>query len=69
MSDLEEKEKHLNKLKAKVDHLLANHHPASDQIEVMLLFCFLNLAQDNMLIRPFNSCAHVLINHAVLVFP
>ncbi|TSL47595.1 Desmoplakin [Bagarius yarrelli] len=36
MSDLEEKEKHLNKLKVKVDNLLANNHPASDKIEVYM---------------------------------
>lgn len=34
MSDLEEKEKELNKLKAKVDNLLKNQHPASDKIDV-----------------------------------
>lgn len=34
MSALEEKEKHLNKLRAKVDNLLKNDHPASDKIEV-----------------------------------
>lgn len=34
MSDLEEKEKELNKLKAKVDIILKNQHPASDKIEV-----------------------------------
>ncbi len=34
MSALEEKEKHLNKLKTKVDTLLRNNHPASDKIEV-----------------------------------
>ncbi|XP_044056975.1 desmoplakin-like isoform X2 [Siniperca chuatsi] len=33
MSALEEKEKDLNKLKAKVDTLLKNNHPASDKIE------------------------------------
>nr|XP_019958127.1 PREDICTED: desmoplakin-like isoform X2 [Paralichthys olivaceus] len=33
MSALEEKEKYLNKLKAKVDTLLSNDHPASDKIE------------------------------------
>ncbi|XP_061539822.1 desmoplakin-A-like [Phycodurus eques] len=33
MSALEEKEKHLNKLKARVDTLLKNKHPASDKIE------------------------------------
>lgn len=34
MSALEVKEKDLNKLKAKVDTLLKNNHPASDKIEV-----------------------------------
>lgn len=34
MSSLEMKEKDLNKLKAKVDTLLKNNHPASDKIEV-----------------------------------
>lgn len=34
MSDLEVKEKDLNKLKAKADMLLKNNHPASDKIEV-----------------------------------
>lgn len=34
MSDLEVKEKDLNKLKQKVDMLLKNNHPASDKIEV-----------------------------------
>lgn len=34
MSALEIKEKDLNKLKAKVDTLLKNNHPASDKIEV-----------------------------------
>ena len=34
MSDLEEKEKQLNKLKHKVDGLLKNNHPAADKIEV-----------------------------------
>uniref|UniRef100_A0A8C4GX11 Desmoplakin b n=1 Tax=Dicentrarchus labrax TaxID=13489 RepID=A0A8C4GX11_DICLA len=33
MSALEDKEKDLNKLKAKVDTLLKNNHPASDKIE------------------------------------
>ncbi|MBN3315832.1 DESP protein, partial [Atractosteus spatula] len=33
MSDLEEKEKYLNKLKQKVDGLLKNNHPAFDKIE------------------------------------
>ncbi|XP_062251125.1 desmoplakin-B isoform X2 [Platichthys flesus] len=33
MSALEEKEKHLNKLKIKVDTLLKNNHPASEKIE------------------------------------
>uniref|UniRef100_A0A671RZ24 Desmoplakin-like n=1 Tax=Sinocyclocheilus anshuiensis TaxID=1608454 RepID=A0A671RZ24_9TELE len=36
MSDLEEKEKELNKLKAKVDILLRNQHPASDKIEAYM---------------------------------
>ncbi|KAF4116930.1 desmoplakin-A isoform X1 [Onychostoma macrolepis] len=36
MSDLEEKEKDLNKLKAKVDILLRNQHPASDKIEAYM---------------------------------
>uniref|UniRef100_A0A672SUI6 Desmoplakin n=1 Tax=Sinocyclocheilus grahami TaxID=75366 RepID=A0A672SUI6_SINGR len=36
MSDLEEKEKELNKLKAKVDILLKNQHPASDKIEAYM---------------------------------
>ncbi|XP_056326694.1 desmoplakin-A isoform X2 [Danio aesculapii] len=36
MSDLEEKEKELNKLKAKVDTLLKNQHPASDKIEAYM---------------------------------
>ncbi|XP_027032923.2 desmoplakin isoform X2 [Tachysurus fulvidraco] len=36
MSDLEEKEKHLNKLKVKVDNLLASNHPASDKIEAYM---------------------------------
>lgn len=40
MSDLEEKEKHLTKLKQKVDSLLANNHPASDKIEVSACFLF-----------------------------
>lgn len=34
MSDLEVKEKDLNKLKAKADALLKTNHPASDKIEV-----------------------------------
>lgn len=34
MSALELKEKDLNRLKAKVDNLLKNDHPASDKIEV-----------------------------------
>lgn len=34
MCDLEEKEKDLNKLKAKVDNLLRSQHPASDKIQV-----------------------------------
>lgn len=34
MSDLEVKEKDLNKLKHKVDSLLKINHPASDKIEV-----------------------------------
>ncbi|KAM9358192.1 desmoplakin-B [Symphorus nematophorus] len=33
MSALEDKEKDLNKLKAKVDNLLKNNHPAADKIE------------------------------------
>ncbi|XP_050985774.1 desmoplakin-A isoform X1 [Labeo rohita] len=36
MSALEEKEKELNKLKAKVDILLKNQHPASDKIEAYM---------------------------------
>ncbi|TRY94267.1 hypothetical protein DNTS_007112 [Danionella cerebrum] len=36
MSDLEEKEKELNKLKTKVDNLLKNQHPASDKIEAYM---------------------------------
>ncbi|XP_062858019.1 desmoplakin-B isoform X1 [Trichomycterus rosablanca] len=36
MSDLEEKEKQLNKLKLKVDNLLAKKHPASDKIEAYM---------------------------------
>lgn len=40
MSDLEEKEKELNKLKVKADGLLNNDHPASDKIEVS---CFVFL--------------------------
>ncbi|KAM9496794.1 desmoplakin-B isoform 2-T2 [Clarias gariepinus] len=36
MSDLEEKEKHLNKLKLKVDNLLASNHPALDKIEAYM---------------------------------
>ncbi|KAG5849859.1 hypothetical protein ANANG_G00076170 [Anguilla anguilla] len=36
MSDLEEKEKYLNKLKHKVDGLLKNAHPASDKIEAYM---------------------------------
>lgn len=34
MSELEDKEKDLNKLKVKADALLKNKHPASDKIEV-----------------------------------
>lgn len=34
MSALEDKEKDLNKLKAKVDMVLRSNHPASDRIEV-----------------------------------
>lgn len=34
MSDLEVKEKDLNKLKAKADVLLKSNHPAADKIEV-----------------------------------
>lgn len=34
MSVLEDKEKALNKLKAKVDTILRNNHPAADKIEV-----------------------------------
>ncbi|XP_060770038.1 desmoplakin-B isoform X3 [Neoarius graeffei] len=36
ISDLEEKEKYLNKLKVKVDNLLASNHPASDKIEAYM---------------------------------
>uniref|UniRef100_A0A8C1A427 Desmoplakin a n=1 Tax=Cyprinus carpio carpio TaxID=630221 RepID=A0A8C1A427_CYPCA len=36
MSDLEEKEKELNKLKTKVDNVLKNQHPASDKIEAYM---------------------------------
>ncbi|XP_051555481.1 desmoplakin-like isoform X2 [Myxocyprinus asiaticus] len=36
MSELEEKEKELNKLKTKVDNLLKSHHPASDKIEAYM---------------------------------
>uniref|UniRef100_A0A673K2K7 Desmoplakin-like n=1 Tax=Sinocyclocheilus rhinocerous TaxID=307959 RepID=A0A673K2K7_9TELE len=36
MSDLEEKEKELNKLKAKVDNLLRSQHPASDKIQAYM---------------------------------
>lgn len=38
MSDLEEKEKELNKLKVKADGLLNSQHPASDKIEVSTVF-------------------------------
>lgn len=37
MSDLEEKEKDLNKLKTKAGSLLSNNHPASDKIEVTVV--------------------------------
>ncbi|XP_051989669.1 desmoplakin-like isoform X2 [Xyrauchen texanus] len=36
MSELEEKEKDLNKLKTKVDNLLKSQHPASDKIEAYM---------------------------------
>ncbi|XP_076844153.1 desmoplakin-B isoform X2 [Brachyhypopomus gauderio] len=36
MSELEMKEKELNKLKAKVDNLLTSNHPASDKIEAYM---------------------------------
>ncbi|KAJ8395424.1 hypothetical protein AAFF_G00031580 [Aldrovandia affinis] len=36
MSELEEKEKHLNKLKHRVDGLLKNSHPAADKIEAYM---------------------------------
>ncbi|XP_072535471.1 desmoplakin-B isoform X2 [Salminus brasiliensis] len=36
MSELEEKEKDLNKLKLRVDSLLTNNHPASDKIEAYM---------------------------------
>ncbi|XP_053537725.1 desmoplakin-A isoform X2 [Ictalurus punctatus] len=36
MSDLEVKEKELNKLKSKVDQLLKSNHPASDKIEAYM---------------------------------
>ncbi|KAF7706892.1 hypothetical protein HF521_020146 [Silurus meridionalis] len=36
MSDLEEKEKDLNKLKFRVDQLLKSNHPASDKIEAYM---------------------------------
>ncbi|XP_026053799.1 desmoplakin-like isoform X2 [Carassius auratus] len=36
MSDLEEKEKELNKLKTKVDTLLRSQHPASDKIQAYM---------------------------------
>ncbi|XP_058490501.1 desmoplakin-A isoform X2 [Solea solea] len=36
MSDLEEKEKELNKLKVKADGLLNNNHPAGDKIEAYM---------------------------------
>lgn len=37
MSDLEEKEKELNKLKIKSGALLNNNHPAKDKIEVTVV--------------------------------
>lgn len=37
MSDLEEKEKELNKLKVKSDGLVNSNHPASDKIQVRCL--------------------------------
>ncbi|XP_047444843.1 desmoplakin isoform X2 [Mugil cephalus] len=36
MRDLEEKEKELNKLKVKADHLVNNNHPASDKIDAYM---------------------------------
>lgn len=36
MSELEQKEIHLNVLRGKVDNLLKNKHPASDKIQVNL---------------------------------
>lgn len=58
MSELEEKEKHLTKLKVKVDNLLANNHPASDKIEVSASF-FVYL---------FYSCTLDAFKHTALVF-
>ena len=43
MSQLEVKEKELNKLKQESDQLVLNQHPASDKIEVgFLRFIFLS---------------------------
>uniref|UniRef100_A0A671LKB7 Desmoplakin-like n=1 Tax=Sinocyclocheilus anshuiensis TaxID=1608454 RepID=A0A671LKB7_9TELE len=46
MSDLEEKEKELNKLKAKVDNLLRTQHPASDKIQ---LFTIIYIVKDRIM--------------------
>lgn len=39
MSELELKEKELNKLKQESDQLVLNQHPASDKIEVSYTLC------------------------------
>lgn len=65
MSDLEEKDKCLNKLKMKVDNLLASNHPASDQIEVSAFFSLHRMACICYLFRLY---AHVLPNRSALVF-
>lgn len=39
MSELEVKEKELNKLKQESDQLVLNQHPASDKIEVSWTLC------------------------------
>lgn len=59
MSDLEVKEKDLNKLKAKADALLKSNHPASDKIEVWTE-PFINSAFSDISSQsPVFECKHV----------
>lgn len=53
MSQLEVKEKELNKLKQESDQLVLNQHPASDKIEVgCMRFTFLLGKKGKLFVKP-----------------